>query len=77
MANGDFFPEPGKTKLTIQLEHERLTFTLPEIAGQLTAKLSFPRKKCVNKARPFHLLSLLAHGHRPPLVPCAAASVLS
>ena len=33
MANGEPFPEPGNTKLTIKPEHDRRTFTFPEIAG--------------------------------------------
>ena len=45
MATGDSFPEPGNPKLTIKPEHDRLTFTFPEIAGRLSAKLSFLAKR--------------------------------
>ena len=45
MAKGDSFPEPGNTRLTIKLGHDRLPFTFSEIARLLTTRLNFPAQK--------------------------------
>ena len=52
MATGDSLSDPKNTDLMLNLEHDQLTFTFPEIAWQLTALL----ERHIQQLRPkFHL----------------------